>query len=87
MREIAEELSVRIEVHRELRPPRGVTWPASNGYRMRLFFATVAHGELVARDGHDAVRWLGRDELEHVAWLESDLDALPLIRAQMLADG
>ena len=74
-REISEELAVSISVHAELPPPDGGTWPASNGYRMRLFYAT-ASGEPAPRDGHDAVQWLTAAELYNVVWLESDRGVL-----------
>lgn len=75
-REIAEELCVSILVHEELLPPTDDTWPASNGYRMRLFYATVPSGEARPVDGHDAVRWLSRAELADVQWLASDRDVI-----------
>ena len=74
-REIGEELAVGISLHAELPPPDGGTWPASNGYRMRLFFATTS-GEPAPRDGHDAVQWLTASELDDVVWLESDRGVL-----------
>ena len=74
-REISEELAVEISVRAELRPPDGGTWPASNGYRMRLFYAT-ASGEPAPRDGHDLVQWLTAAELDDVVWLESDRGVL-----------
>jgi len=80
VREILEELALGIQIHVELLPTSGVTWPASNGYRMRLFYATVINGEPTPRDGHYAVRWLSRAELNDVDWLRSDQDALSLLR-------
>ncbi|MEV7396721.1 NUDIX domain-containing protein [Aeromicrobium sp. NPDC092404] len=74
IREIAEELSVDIEVLDELLPPTGTTWPASNGYRMRIFYAILARGDLRLGDGHDLIRWLPRHELLSVGWLASDRD-------------
>jgi 8-oxo-dGTP diphosphatase len=70
-REIAEELAVEVSIQAELPPPAGEAWPASNGYVMRLFFATTAD-QPVPSDGHDAIRWLSTPEFGSVLWLESD---------------
>jgi 8-oxo-dGTP diphosphatase len=85
VREIAEELSVDIDVVVELTHPSRETWPASNNFRMRLFFATIVAGTVRACDGHDAIQWLERNELASVEWLASDRDALTLIRKDMVA--
>ncbi len=76
VREIAEELSVEIEVRDELVPPTTTTWPASNGYRMRLFYATITQGNASPTDGHDGLQWLENGELESVDWLPSDRAAI-----------
>ena len=76
VREIAEELSVEIEVRDELVAPTTSTWPASNGYRMRLFYATITQGKASPTDGHDSLRWLEKGELESVDWLPSDRAAI-----------
>ncbi|MCL3818969.1 (deoxy)nucleoside triphosphate pyrophosphohydrolase [Aeromicrobium wangtongii] len=77
VREIREELAVDIRLGDELLPVEGETWPASNGFQMRLFLATIVAGEAAPQDGHDAVRWLTRDQLGEVEWLDSDRDVLP----------
>lgn len=80
-REIAEELGVAVDIQGELRPPTGHTWPASNGYRMRLFLAVIDRGRPQPQDGHDMIRWLARDQLTEVEWLASDhgvLSTLPI---------
>jgi 8-oxo-dGTP diphosphatase len=79
VREIAEELAIDI-VHDELPSPVGETWPASNGYRMRLYYATFAQGTPLPSDGHDRVRWLTRDELSDVEWLSSDREVIQHLR-------
>jgi 8-oxo-dGTP diphosphatase len=78
-REVAEELAIAIEVFDELPPPIGETWPASNGYVMKLYLAKISQGLATPQDSHDAVRWLARDQLHGVEWLDSDRDALRLL--------
>lgn len=72
VREIDEELDVHIAVLEELSPPSGGSWPASNGYRMRLYYAVIESGTPQIADGHDDVRWLEEAELLTVPWLASD---------------
>lgn len=84
VREIREELGVRITVGAELAGPDG-GWPISEEYVLRLYLATVAEGSLHRSADHDELRRLTVDELESVDWLPSDLDALPSLRALMAA--
>lgn len=79
VREIDEELGVEIAVLEELCPPSGESWPASNGYRMRLYYAVIESGTPQAADGHDDVKWLEEADLLSVPWLASDLRPLSQI--------
>jgi 8-oxo-dGTP diphosphatase len=49
------------------------------GYTLRVAVAALSHGEPVPHE-HDAVRWLGPDQLGLVDWLEPDLPFLPALR-------
>lgn len=84
VREIAEELLIDICVLDELCNAEGKTWPASNGYEMRLFFATVTKGDPEPADEHDVVRWLARDSLEDVDWLKSDRAAVAILQSVLV---
>jgi 8-oxo-dGTP diphosphatase len=66
--------------------PWGTAWPVPllrghpatsqlgrSGGRLRVWLAAVREGEATARDDHDAVRWLGREEWLSVPWLAVDL--------------
>ena len=74
MREIAEELGCSIEVTDELEAEAAI----KPGYKLRVVTAKLTDGEPVPHE-HDAIRWLSRDELRTVEWLEPDLPFLPLI--------
>ena len=74
VREIGEELAVVIEVGTDLG-----TWPINDDLDLRLYFAEITSGGLTPGETHDAVRWLGIDELTSVGWLPADEQALPAV--------
>jgi 8-oxo-dGTP diphosphatase len=80
VREVREELAVDIEVSRWL---AGET-PIGDRLFLRVAFATIAVGEPVPVE-HDAVVWLGADELDTVDWLDADLPFLAEIGAFLTA--
>ncbi len=82
IREIREELGVAIEVGTELSHPDG-TWPISDAYALRLYFATVTAGTLTPIDSHDELRWLSPRDLHTVNWLPSDANAIAALRIQL----
>lgn len=77
VREVREELGCGIEVVGRLAGEQ----PIRDGYTLRVALARLRDGEPVPLEGeHDAVRWLGPDELDAVRWLGPDLPFLPEIR-------
>ncbi|MGZ4776855.1 MAG: (deoxy)nucleoside triphosphate pyrophosphohydrolase [Oryzihumus sp.] len=72
VREIREELGCEVRVTGEL---PGVQ-PVKPGYTLQVSVVELAGGEPVPHE-HDAVRWLGPDELAEVPWLGPDLPFLP----------
>ena len=83
VREVAEELGCRIEVTGHL----SGEVPIREGYSLRVALASVIDGEPVPRESeHDAVRWLGPEELDAVEWLAPDLPFLDELR-DILLDG
>jgi 8-oxo-dGTP diphosphatase len=84
VREIREELSASIEVTDEV-AGAGSPWPISETYVLRLYLASVVHGELRAGADHDLLRWLAADALDSVDWLPPDRLALPAVRAALAA--
>lgn len=80
IRELFEELAIDVQVVNELHDLLSDTWPASNGYQMRLFYVTIRAGEPIPIDGHDALVWLNYESIGDVRWLESDLRAVDRVR-------
>lgn len=80
VREIAEELSLNVEVGRLLHT---VEWdyPAFH-LRMFCYVCRVLAGELSLKE-HVAARWLTADELQAVDWLPADVDVLPVLERFM----
>lgn len=80
VREIAEELSLKVEVGQLLHT---VNWhyPAFN-LRMHCYVCTLHGGELTLRE-HVAVRWLTENELYLLEWLPADVDVLPWLARYM----
>lgn len=74
-REIREELGCDIEVtgwlpgEQQIRP----------GLILRVATAVPSTDELEPHE-HDALRWLGRADLDTVAWLPADVPFLPALR-------
>ncbi|HEX6247623.1 MAG TPA: NUDIX domain-containing protein [Nocardioidaceae bacterium] len=83
VREVAEELGCRIEVTGHLAGEE----PIKEGYTLRVVLASLADGEPVPREReHDALRWLGPEELDEVRWLRPDVPFLAELR-EILLDG
>lgn len=78
MREVHEELGCRIEV---------CSWLAAEadlgrGRVLRVALARLVAGEPVPVE-HDAVAWVGADELTDVDWLDSDRPFLVEVAAAL----
>lgn len=77
VREVAEELGCAIVVIGMLEGDSRIR----DGYTLQVALAELAGGEPVPVEAqHDAVRWLGPDELDEVAWLQPDLPFLAELR-------
>ena len=81
VREVREELRCEVAVTCML-PGASTVKP---GYTLRVALAELVDGEPVPHE-HDAMRWLGPEELADVDWLEPDLPFLDELR-QILLDG
>src|SRR3954463_5106127 len=75
VREIEEELGCVVEVEDVL---DGVS-PISDQLRLRVVTARLVAGDPVPHE-HDAVRWLGADELDEITWAEADVPFLDHLR-------
>lgn len=83
VREVGEELGCRVRVTRCLAGEE----PIGDRYTLRVLLAELVDGEPVPREQeHDAVRWLGPEELDDVAWLPADRPFLVELR-EVLLDG
>jgi 8-oxo-dGTP diphosphatase len=72
-RECQEELGIAVAIGDRLGEAVGAR------IRLVLYTAYVSSGEPVAGETHDALRWLGRDQLREVDWLPIDAELLPLV--------
>lgn len=73
VREIREELGVRLRLGPEVVNPAATTWPISDSLEMRVWLATVGHGHPQVGNPHDRLRWLSAGELFDVSWLPADV--------------
>ena len=69
IREIKEELDTEIRVGEKLITVE-YDYPEFH-LSMDCFWATVTAGKLILRE-HEAAKWLGRDDLFSVKWLQAD---------------
>jgi 8-oxo-dGTP diphosphatase len=80
VRELHEELGCRVRVTGALDGSQ----PVGPGYRLSVLLAELVEGEPTPRE-HDAVRWLGPEELGEVTWLPPDQPFLTPLRGLLLA--
>jgi 8-oxo-dGTP diphosphatase len=78
VREIREELDCEIEVVRRLPGEQ----PLVRGYVLRVYEATLHAGEPTPHE-HDAIRWLGPEELDDVDWLAAELPFVAALRDRL----
>jgi 8-oxo-dGTP diphosphatase len=75
-RELREELGVGIEVEARLGQPVLI----GERYELRIWRARLTAGEPRPLQDHDALRWVGPDELDALPWLPADRQILPALR-------
>jgi 8-oxo-dGTP diphosphatase len=84
VRECAEELGVRVEVGARVGPDV----PLAHGRAvLRVFAVTLLDGDVPRAIEHTAMRWLGADELDSVAWLPADRPIVAELPALLAARG
>jgi 8-oxo-dGTP diphosphatase len=84
VREIAEELGCSIAVTGWLEPQVQIR----PGLVLRVATASLVDGEPIPREGeHDAVRWLRRDQLDVIDWLEADRPFTDALRSSAVEVG
>lgn len=84
VRECREELGVRVRVLHRVGPE--IAMPS--GASLRCYHATLKGGSAEPRPGadHDALRWLGVEELHDVAWLPADRPLAEALRDLLARD-
>ena len=80
-REIREELGCAVSVDRWL---AGSVAVGGGVHELTVALATLLDGDPVPHE-HDAVRWLGPDQLDDVDWLDPDRPFLPELRGLLAA--
>lgn len=80
IREIREELDTEIQVD-ELLDTVEYDYPSFH-LSMDCFFCSVISGNLVLKE-HEAAAWLGKNELDTVAWLPADAGLIEKVRERM----
>jgi len=81
VREIREELGIEVSVTGRLAGEE----PVKDGYRLQVLLAEIVEGEPIPHE-HDALRWLGPEDLDAVPWLGPDRPFLAELR-EILLDG
>lgn len=79
VRECHEELGVTVRAVRRLPG----TWPLHPGYVLHLWHAELLHGRPRPLEDHSELRWLAGTELDDVAWLPQDRDAVAVVARLM----
>ena len=79
-REILEELQVIIEIGDYLLTVE-YDYPGFH-LTMHCYFCHVVEGDINLLE-HSAERWLSKDELESVRWLEADLEVVEMLKREM----
>ncbi|NUU25164.1 MAG: (deoxy)nucleoside triphosphate pyrophosphohydrolase [Streptomycetaceae bacterium] len=81
VRECREELGVTVRAVERL---PGI-WPLTPGYVLHLWLAELLDGEPRPLEDHSELRWLGPHELQDVAWLPQDREAVAEVARVMAA--
>jgi len=82
VREIREELGCVVRVTGSLDGQE----PVGDGYTLLVLRAELVSGEATPHE-HDALLWLGPDDLDTVTWLASDVPFVAQVRELLLQDG
>ncbi|MPV38302.1 (deoxy)nucleoside triphosphate pyrophosphohydrolase [Georgenia subflava] len=80
-RELAEELGIKVRLGPVVPTAEGADWPILHHLRMRVWLAEVTSGVAEALQDHAELRWVARDELDDLDWLDPDRPILRALRA------
>jgi 8-oxo-dGTP diphosphatase len=77
VREIEEELDTHIQVGELIKT---VEYDYPNFHlKMHCYWCEVISGNLVLKE-HEAAKWLGKEDIDTVAWLPADLEIVEIIK-------
>lgn len=79
-RELAEELGVQVRLGPVVPTADGGDWPILDRLIMRVWLAEITTGEAAPLQDHAELRWVGRDQLEDLDWLEPDRPIVSALR-------
>lgn len=79
-REIKEELDIEIIVGDYIDTIE-YDYPTFH-LSMKCYFASIAYGTMILKE-HSAARWLSKEELDSVNWLEADITLIEQLKAKM----
>ena len=83
VRELREELAYPVVVEGRLGPDVPVSGRDGTGLLLRFYRCSPVGGVEPTPLEHLALRWVGADELDAVAWLPADEVLLPALRAAL----
>lgn len=79
-RELAEELGVTVRLGPLVHAVDGSDWPILHAMTMRVWLAEIVDGTPAALQDHGQLRWVGRDDLDALDWLDPDRPVVTAIR-------
>lgn len=83
VRELHEELAYPVVVEGRLGPDVPVSGRDGSGLLLRFYRCSPVGGAEPTALEHLALRWVGPDELDGIAWLPADEVLLPALRAAL----
>ncbi|NED95415.1 NUDIX domain-containing protein [Phytoactinopolyspora alkaliphila] len=76
LRELREELGVRVRLGAQITGPLDGHWPLASALTLRLWWAEIVDGEPMPLQDHDQIRWLEAGRWLDVAWIPADRTAV-----------
>jgi len=88
VRELEEELGIRVRLGAEIAGPHLQGWPLNGTAAMRVWFAEITEGEPAPLQDHDDLRWVPLaepGEVEALPWIAADRPIVVSLRAALAA--
>jgi 8-oxo-dGTP diphosphatase len=81
VREIHEEFGVDVEVHELV--GEGTSEVGGRRIWLEVYRAEIVSGSLTLHE-HEAVRWVGAEEIAQLDWADADVPIIPAVRALLV---